>query len=220
MKLIGLNGRMRSGKDTAVEFIRSEANAFFAASERRTPVVQRTGFADKLKLSAALALGFRPDSVEEAVDICNSIKEYGRVRTYHEPGPTLMDISGRLFLQLYGTESHRDVFGDNFWVDALLPLRISKVTERVRPVDDLFPDVDVLVVTDCRFENEAQRILDLGGEVWRIDAEQRLGPLPEGSHPSEHGLPDSLVTRTVRNNGSLEDFQRAVSFATVEALSC
>jgi len=31
-------------------------------------------------------------------------------------------ITGRQALQRYGTEGHRDVFGEDFWVDALLPV--------------------------------------------------------------------------------------------------
>jgi hypothetical protein len=46
--------------------------------------------------------------------------------------------------------------------------------------------------------------------VWRIDADERLGPLPGNVHPSEHKLSRELITREVDNNGTLEQFKGAV----------
>lgn len=219
MQLIGLNGRMRSGKDTAVEYI-ADYMSLISDGDSEPLVVERAGFADKLKMSAARALGFDPSSVDEAVTICGALK--GGDVTSRDADGSFMRISGREFLQRYGTECHRDIFGQDFWVNALLPMRFishDDGSRHLRAVDDLFPGFDVLCVTDVRFENEAKRIRALGGEVWYIEADQRLGPLPEGSHPSEHPLPPELIDRTVRNNRGLLDFQQAISFATVEMLT-
>lgn len=213
MKLIGINGRLRSGKDTAVAFIREAAHP---------RVVERTGFADKIKLSGVRALGFDPATVEEAVEIANRIKEAGSVVStwsIDDPKPSPRDatdfrrrtqilksktITGREFWQRYGTEAHREVFETDFWVNHLLPTPGMGGSPSAR-----FPGVDVLCITDVRYPNEARRILDLGGVVWQIDAEQRLGPLPEGSHPSEYPLPPEYVTIRVPNNTTIEQFQVA-----------
>jgi len=195
MRLIGLHGRLRSGKNEAVEFIREAADP---------GIVQRAAFADKIKLSAALALGFEPESVEEAIEICNLIKEHYWVSVTDVDNNTFGEVTGREFLQRYGTESHRNIFGEEFWLDALLPRSSA-------PLYAQFPGTDVLVVTDVRFENEAYRIRMLGGEVWYIEAEQRLGPRDE--HISEQLLADHWLTRTVSNNTDLLDFEQAIKKA-------
>lgn len=200
--VIGLNGRLHSGKDTAFEAIRN----YFAEAGMAT---RRVAFADPLKKSAAAALGYSEMRIEEAVAFCNILKESGRITvTWDEPlgFPRGTTFSGREFLQWYGTEAHRDVFSDDFWVTATLPPSVYELDEK-------YPDTDVLVVTDVRFPNESERIADLLGHVWHIDAEQRLGPLPDDAHPSERPLPDHLIDRWIRNNDTLEDYQRALSFA-------
>lgn len=217
--LIGLNGRARSGKDTAAAYIRRCCGGS----------MQRVGFADKLKLSAAFVFGFDPQSVEEAVDIAERIKTSGSVVTTWQEGfraaqgthdsrsfgrvPNIRSktISGRELYQRYGTEAHRDVFGRDFWVDALLP----QPAHHGGPygLQQRFPGIDFIVIVDLRFENEAERVLDLGGYVWRIDADERLGPLPANAHISEQGLPDELTCLTVDNNRDQAHFESQVESA-------
>lgn len=207
-RLIALNGRLHSGKDTAVSFIQAAAGP---------ATVQRIAFADKLKASAANALGYRGD---DYVAFCNWLKEEAKIHVSAESGWS-KTLTGREFLQWYGTEAHRQVFDDQFWVDALLPKPRHDVPEydaEGTPREQVqlrhrFPDADVLVVTDCRFPNEAKRVLDLGGEVWYINAEERLGPLPENAHVSEHPLPPEYITVTVDNNGTLEEFKGQIGCA-------
>lgn len=196
MKIIGINGRLHSGKDTAFELIEKYALG----------VAKREGFADRMKLSGVRALGFDPASIEEALVIANDLKENSSVAIVDGAvGKITSQISGREFWQFYGTESHRNVFGVDFWVDALLPSPKNEVECLGWEVG--YPNTSVVVITDVRFPNEAQRILDLDGEVWHLDADERLGPLPSDAHVSEHGLPFDLVTMVVDNNGTVEDFE-------------
>lgn len=214
MQLIALNGRAHSGKDTAYTMID-------ALVREQGGVAERICFADKLKLSGMRALGFDPESTAEAVATADVLKEHGYVTTtWKDEHNNLVkkSVSGREFWQLYGTEAHRDVFGKDFWVDALLPL--PPATLLGEPEHNMgyflsarYPGVDVLVETTTRFPNEAERVLNLGGQVWRIDANVRLGPLPESAHESERGLPPEYITLTVPNNHSLESFEIALRAA-------
>jgi len=111
--LIGLHGRRGSGKDTAFAHIAEWA-------EGRGLTCVRRGFADKLKHSAFLALGFQI-AESDALVLADDLKTMGEITTVIPQQSVIYTISGRKFLQLFGTESHRDLFGDNFWVDALLP---------------------------------------------------------------------------------------------------
>jgi hypothetical protein len=171
--IIGLNGRMQSGKDTTAQIL-------MGLFEN----VQRAAFADKLKDSAAAALQINRDQLEE-------LKLGGEITV---TGTTAGDdfghtISGRQYLQYYGTEAHREIFGDDFWVEQVL--------------DQPVTDGTILVVTDMRFPNEIAGVLDRGGiavKIRRKEADDK--PI---LHPSEQTLPDEQFDYFLDNNGTLND---------------
>jgi hypothetical protein len=227
MRLIGLHGRLHSGKDTAFEALRA-----------LTSGVERQAFADPVKLCGMAALGIqvgRDGTREQVLQAADYIKNTGRITvTYDDPrfpakGFQVLNLSGRQFWQWLGTEGHRDSnlgssFGEDFWVDNLLPFGEDN-TYGPTPSAKLatptwyknFPKgTKVAVVTDVRFVNEAERVLAHGGEIWWIDAEERLGSNSD-DHPSEQKLPEHLITKTLNNNGSVEafilDVKRAFSAA-------
>lgn len=189
--IIGLTGYARSGKDTVARML--------AAQE--AGVVEQVGFSDLLKLSAARSLGlpWSPDGVgPQAVrDWADSLKTTHSIQVVDDTGQVVHEISGRRFLQRYGTEAHRDLFGDDFWVKA---------------VDLDRPGVDLLLVNDVRFPNEAEHIREAGGEIWRV---VRAEAKPAGDHVTERPLPDHLVDREIPNNGSLEHLREYVTTALV-----
>lgn len=185
--LIGLSGRAGSGKDQSYEYVREWA-------ESKGLPVRRDGFADRLKLSAALALGYQ-GSLEECVAICNEIKQEGWRIEVVEPSGDVHFISGREYLQFYGTEAHREVFAPDFWV--------SVVMDRYEPGE-------VLVVTDVRFPNEAEAIRSAGGQVWQlVRPDFRL----DSAHASEIPLPPELIDRTIANDRTLRKLRKQVRTA-------
>lgn len=223
-KLIGLHGKARSGKDTTADLIQAWCKTHNFTSARQ-------GFADKLKISAAHTLGV----FENEIEFCNKLKgDYERgfieVRMANNgegPNAVVSQITGREFLQYYGTEAHRDVFGSDFWIDSLLPRTEEKYGHRSEEetyggvtsggasrLPDWWanfrvgasPVADFCLVTDVRFDNEAERILELGGEVWRIVRDGSGA----GEHASEVELPGELVNVTIDNNESLNDLSEAV----------
>lgn len=173
--LIGLTGKAGSGKDTLFHLI----------DERYVgvPIVQKS-FAKKLKESAAASLGF-PLAVTDAVRTMDALKNNGSIQVQIDN--LSHTISGRKFLQLYGTESHRDVFGKDFWLDAALPLNSDHSKE-------------LWICTDVRYDNEAERIHSLGGEIWSII---RPGTDKGDTHASEQEIQD--IDFTIRNNGTFND---------------
>lgn len=235
VKLVGLNGRAKAGKDTAAEYL----------MERYPGIgIKREGFADRMKLSGVRALGFDPATIEEALDIANKIKDTGSIiTTWQEPVTSQSGVNyspstkrgsrvrnslvpGRKFWQLYGTEAHREVFDDAFWVNVLLPEPSEHPSHDNRECDNWsslrrrFPDDNVVIITDVRFDNEARRIRSLGGVVWGINADFRLGPLPDDAHVSERGLNPIFVNQYITNDGDIHEFRKQVDLAfrlTVEA---
>lgn len=164
--LIGLTGRAQSGKDTAYGCMEDMYGG------RRH--VERRAFADLLYQSAAAALGTTPNllrelKVEDDAEVI--IRDANKVRAR---------VSVRRYLQRYGTEAHRDTFGSRFWVDA---------------VDLTHGDRDLVVVTDVRFENEADAVREAGGHVVRV-----VGPpTPDDDHASEAPISDHLVDYILDN---------------------
>lgn len=200
MKIIGLTGKAGAGKDTACQYILDWC-------DRNGIEARRDAYADRLKLSAARSLGLTVgEPLEKAVQFCNELKTHGSITVTLDPKFPHREytISGREFLQWYGTEAHRDVFGESFWVDAVF-----------RAID--WPDV--LVITDVRFDNEARAILNGDdptgeggwlGEVWEVarpDAEE------VAAHSSEDGLSEGLIEFELLNTGDLVDLQNLVEAA-------
>lgn len=172
--LVGLNGQLSSGKDTV--YLR--AKELFPEIQ-----IERRGFADKLKDSACALLGISCEEMEEMKR--NDDIEIGFVdfmNDYHWR-PDSGKITMRLFLQRYGTEAHRDIFGDDFWVE--------------QAMKDLEHEGKIVFFTDCRFPNEVAAIREAGGEIWEIiGPNYNLNP----THPSEQILDRSMIDYIVLNS--------------------
>jgi cytidylate kinase len=97
----------------------------------------------------------------------------------------------RRLLQVFGTEIGREMFGKNFWVDQAF----KQVTQ------------DAIVFTDVRFPNEAQAIVDKGGQVWRV---QREGHKPVNAHVSETAMDNWRFDDLILNTGSLDELELQV----------
>ena len=181
MRVIGIHGPSRSGKDTVYQILLEEF-----------PLIrfERQGFADALKISAAKSLG-RKGSDKELIADMDALKEEGQI---HTPWGK---VSGREFLQYYCTEGHRDVFGNSFWLDQVIP-NPDNPRKRYKGFDRI---EDVLLIPDVRYQNEVQRVTDAGGQLWKIN-KQINGNVT--GHASEAELKANW-DRVIDNNGTLDD---------------
>lgn len=180
-KLIAFTGKLGSGKDTAAE-------RFTALTT--LPAV-RLSFARKLKESAAACFGINPADWEWMKNDPTVVVELSR---YDEEEQRIYaELTAREFLQAYGTEAHRDVFGDDFWVKQGLVEYDSYVGPEA-----------VFFVTDCRFENEAKAVKDRGGTIVNIHGPNQA----TGGHVSEAGLPESYIDFHIRNTEREDNFAK------------
>lgn len=210
MRLIGINGFKTSGKDTAYEQIKT-----YVQNGKDDPSyrVERRAFADKIKIMGAMTLGFdRPE--EDLIRLMNSLKEGSTLTIlYDDPesapstpfrdNAVLHSLTGRQYLQWFGQHA-RTIFGDDFWVKQVLPedrVEYEKVWRTVGRTGAIACLPAIACVTDVRYPNEAQRVLELGGTVLEIVRPE----LQSDGHESEKPLPRNLVTRTVINDGTLDD---------------
>lgn len=88
-----------------------------------------------------------------------------------------LGVSPRRLMQTLGTEWGRDI-SPTFWVDILIR-GLGEIQAKGDPL------VRGIVITDCRFNNEAQIIRKLQGEIWHIT---RPGGLEVEKHASEAGV--------------------------------
>lgn len=181
--IIGLHGRARSGKDTACKAIQR------AHPERD---VIRKAFADLVKASLAQSLTIPYTAM-------NQFKLQGEITMNMEDRE--WKISGREAIVLHGM-SHREIFGEDFWVDQLLPY-------------DYDHEKRTVIVTDVRMINEAKRIKQLGGEIWRI---RRPDVDTETDSVTEQMLPYGYVNRIIDNCASPERFEDAVLHEMTNAI--
>ncbi len=201
MKIIGLAGKAGAGKDTVAQLALEWCKEKGIAAER-------FAFADPLKVSAAACFGIPP---HQALTFCNWLKQPGIYVSAERRGEEGQDVpvsvvgmhgikgkkvSGRQFLQHYGTEAHRDVFDHEFWVH---------VTES--KLNAAAGNLDVAFLTDPRFKNESDMIRRHDGEVWEV---VRPGLPDVESHSSEAGLPEGAIEFQINNDGSLDDLRALV----------
>jgi hypothetical protein len=170
--LIALAGEAGSGKTTAARLLARHFG------------FTRASFADALKRSAAAALGVPVSLLEDS-----KRDQHYRVALLHD-GDVIRELTVREFLQHYGSEAHREVFGPDFWTLALEA--------------QLDLDGGRIVVDDLRTPNEARWVASLGGQVYRV-TNPRVCPSNGLLHETELPLPDSLLDGEIRNNGSADD---------------
>jgi len=189
MKIIGIHGPSRSGKDTICQILLEEF-----------PLItfERQGFADALKISAAKSLGRKGDDKQLIADM-DALKEEGQI---HTPWGK---ISGREFLQYYGTEGHRNMFGDNFWIDQVIP----EPTVPRKRFTGSHRTCNVLLIPDVRYQNEVGRVIDAGGELWKVRRDVK-------GHNTGHASEGELIAGwdlIIDNNESLEELRFVVKNA-------
>lgn len=149
--------------------------------------MRQIAFADPMK--AALAVMFNvPEHIFHEPDL----KE--------KPLPELLGRTPRYLMVTLGTEWGRDLVHPELWTTLLSRRLDLAVGERMS-----------VVVSDVRFDNEAQIILDRGGELWQVTG--RTSQYGTTDHRSEVGVDPGYVTRTIINNADLHTLHTQIGVA-------
>lgn len=169
MRLLGIAGKKRSGKDTVGKMI-----------QELRPKMKLIAFADKLKQFCSIAYGiplefFYDDKAKEWAGT-NHIAPRQAMTTVHDALTGVTDI--------------------HLWSDIVRGEYFKQSAE------------EGMIITDVRFEWEAEWIVASGGiilTVTRYDTDHAAG-----QHASERGLPDKYRNHVIQNNGSLESLRDMV----------
>jgi len=180
MSIIGISGKIGSGKDLSGQiinylstvdhpsFIEFRARHVYSSQLLGNPKYEYKKFADKIKDTLCLWLGCTREQLEN--------------RKYKEAslGPEWDDLTPRKILQLLGTEYGRKIIHPNIWVNSLF----SDYKENSN-----------WIITDVRFPNEVEGIKNRGGKVFRIERSIALR--------SHYRSEDDLLV-----NGTVEDIHK------------
>jgi len=175
--IIGVHGFKQSGKDTLGKYL-IDHHGF-----------SRLAFADKVKESLKVIFNVRHEQLYGEDKDKNTLtqarwEDFEGIKKENKADEEF--LSARELMQTFATEVCRSKI-PNIWVNYL----------------DL-EGSDRIVVTDVRFENEAQFIKDNGGIIIKVDR-----PGAEGeNHASEIALPREMCNYIIENNGTVEDLHQ------------
>lgn len=99
--------------------------------------------------------------------------------------------SARELMQALGTDWGRNSVSEDIWVD----IAINKAWSSLSAGSNV-------VLTDVRFENEANKIRKLGGKIWHI---RRPGSGTKHFHESESGIATLPYDYVIANHSGLEN---------------
>lgn len=176
--VIGILGKKRSGKDTSGDYLINKKNFI------------KYSFAIPLKRGCMELFGLTEEQVfgdlKEVID-----PEWGVTPR------TLLQIVGTELLQ-YDVHNHIPEFnsiGRLIWV--------KRFKQWYRQNKDLN-----VVICDVRFQHEVDAILDMGGQVWRVE---RPGLESSDTHSSEMDMDNiTNITTVVKNDGTLQDLYNKI----------
>jgi len=204
MLLIGLSGKLGTGKDSAVDCIREIVKPL------NLPVI-RVSMADPLKEEVAEFLsskeciymssflienGWYPYDCDELLDDYDSDTSYSDytyeeyLERFHDP---IKKVQYRRLLQWWGTNLRRKQQED-YWV-----LKNKAVIEQYKGKKCIF------CIADIRFPDEAELVMEYNGVLIRIE---RPGPPMENEHISETAMDGyRYFNHTVYNAGTIEELR-------------
>lgn len=193
--LIGLLGRISSGKDTvAKELVNTHG-------------FRQDSYASTLKDITAVL--FNWDRAMLSGDTPESRDAREEVDEWWSEKLGIPNFTPRLALQLIGTDVFRNNFHQDIWV--------LSVMARYRGDENV-------VISDCRFPNEVQTIRQVGGRIIQVDrgAEPEWWPCAKHAadgmieattrmkdhydiHASEWAWANEQADELIHNNGTLEE---------------
>lgn len=172
--VVAFTGKKGAGKDTATRLLQ-ELMIFKWGERDVRKVVNHFAFADPLKEAAESIFMLSHRQLHDPIQ-----KEM--------PDPRWNNKTPRELMQLLGTEVVRNIDPDTFCKNM-----------RYR-VENMMPD-QFIFISDCRFENEAKLIRELGGKIVLITRDvPQSKRVKFGDHASEMGIPPELVDFTIAND--------------------
>jgi len=197
--IIGISGKLGSGKDTVAKIIQDIDPTIGWEIKK---------YADKLKQIASILTGIPREKFEDQNFKLTNLPEEWNNATYEynnngDAELVVKPMTVREFLQKLGTDAmrfglHKDVWVNGLMVDYIPKILYGKGTE----FDPFEYKYSNWIITDVRFPNEALAILRKSGHLIRVI---RPGFEDTGTHESETALDNYEFDNVIVNDGNLTD---------------
>ena len=203
--IIGINGKIGSGKDTVgkiiqylqchntgeitIQDVMSNPEHEWWLEEQSKFEIKK--FAGKLKQIGSILSGIVADQFED--------QEFKKLYMGVD-----WDMTYREFLQKLGTEAMREGLHTNVWVNALFADYKPPKMSQYNPSN--------WIITDMRFPNELEAVEERKGITIRV---VRPGTTT-GTHPSEIALDGHTMHYEIINDGTIEDLVEKVRQILIE----
>jgi hypothetical protein len=236
MALIGISGKLGSGKDTVgsiIQYLTSEYRDKYDytdwsdrvnnyGSDPHSSFINKK-FAGKLKAVGSLLTGIPIEKFEDQefkkTDLPNEW-------CYIENGYAAKNMTVRDFLQKLGTEAMRDGLHTNVWVNALFADYKTFNEPSMYPNGGGGKEPN-WIITDMRFPNELASVVERNGITIRVNRKIKIGGEDYGftyvdvkqavedgimasEHPSETALDNAEFKYVIENNGTIQDLVEEV----------
>ena len=205
--IIGINGRINSGKDTVGNLIK-DINC-----ENNWEIKK---FARKLKETASLLTGIPVEKFEDQEFKKTFLDAHWNKEIFENK--TSLDKNNKAYnksivkpmtvrelLQILGTDALRNNLHQDVWVNALMcdyiPYSINS--------GDYKKYESNWIITDLRFPNEMQAVKANGGITIKV-IRPNDKDIPLDLHPSETALDDAEFDYEIVNDGTIEDLRDKV----------
>lgn len=155
--IIALMGSKGAGKDTVARYIKKN-NVIYDK-------VIIMSFADALKDAVSAIFNFRRDMLEGAT---KTSREWRETELPYLSKVMNRPVTPRYLLQQIGTNILRKHLYNDIWVDSVL-VKISNLEEAAKANNKR----NLYIITDCRFKNEIQKLIDTGNNVKFVEIDRR-----------------------------------------------
>lgn len=197
LKTVGFSGKAGSGKDTSADIYRATLQSLINEKIRdgealaTNYIIHRDAFARVLKeLCSVLS--------DTPVDLFNSPEGKQKQNI-------MMGMTNRKIAQIIGTECFRDTFDENIWVRTVINNTMREILEQQMHFSKIFEvkprTMATLIVSDVRFENEANMFRALEGDLAMVINENQKIDESVDAHRSEQLFDLHPADKVIRNNG-------------------
>ena len=185
--IIGICGFKSSGKDTIAEYLIKEYS------------FKKISFASTLKDIISIMFGWSRDKLEGITKEDREWRE--KIDPWWSNTLKMPLLSPRYVMQYFGTDLFRNHFHEDIWVK-IVENKVSKYLE-----EDISCNV---VITDCRFNNEINMILQLGGKIIHV---HRNSPIEvKCIHSSEIEWVRCYKDYDIENIGTIKELEEKVKY--------